>query len=194
MTLGDLLDSIRGRYLTQFRDSIAEISSAGRRAIVEPALRDECGTLVGEGALRLPLRGDVFVVDDGQPAESCRVDSESVLLFEPIRLVWGNVVQVRVTPFPWDGCDVRVIGIPSSTDWARLRDWFDKWFDAEDTRQAGEQGLSGVIHFLSDPEHDGSAATFQVDFGSAPVEAFEGLMDALRESGATGIEIGNDQA
>ena len=49
MTLGDLLDEIRSRYLAQFRASIAKITSAGRRAIVEAAFRDEHGARVAEG-------------------------------------------------------------------------------------------------------------------------------------------------
>lgn len=194
MTLGHLLDDIRSRYLTQFRDSIAEVSSTGRLAIVEAAFRDERGALVGDGTLSLPLRGDVFAVADGQPSESLRVDSESMLSFEPVTFSWGSGLAVRVAPFQWDACDVRATGISSPADWSRLRDWFATWFDGEDTRQPDEQGLSGVVHFLSDPMHDGSAATFQVDFGSAPVEAFEELLDALRNSGATEIEIGHDHA
>lgn len=69
-------------------------------------------------------------------------------------------------------------------------EWFDRWFDGEDTRQPDEHGLCGVIHFLADPEHEGNATILQVDFGSAPEEAFEELLDALRDSGVTKIEIG----
>ncbi len=193
MTLGDLLDDIRTRYLAQFRRCIGQITGTGRRAIVEAAFRDERGALVGGGALGLPLRGDVFAVAEGQSPESLRVDSESILTFEPVASAW-NSVPIRVSPFQWDACDVRASGIPPATDWSNLRGWFDRWFDGDDTRQADEQGLNGVVHFLSDPAHHASAATFQVDFGSASVEAFEELLDALRDSGATKIEIGHDHA
>src|SRR5262249_32000073 len=85
-----------------------------------------------------------------------------------------------------------VYGISRGVDWSPLCTWFERWFDVEDTRQPDDDGLNGVIHFLSDPEYKGAATVFQVDFGSAPEEAFEELLDALRDSGATKIEIGND--
>ena len=51
------------------------------------------------------------------------------------------------------------------------------------------KSISGVIHFISDPKREDVATIFEVDFGSAPVEAFEELLDAFQASGAKKIEI-----
>ena len=77
MTLGQLLDNIRSRYLAQFRTSVIQLRNAGRQAITEAAFRDERGKVVEEGALSLPLRGDIFAIADGQQPEAVRIDSES---------------------------------------------------------------------------------------------------------------------
>ena len=161
-------------------------------AMCEAACRDEGGALAGEGALNLPMRMDVVGFADGEATDTIRVDSDSMLSFEPIDFEWSGGLPTRITPFAWDACDIRAFGIPQATDWMHLRGWFDRWFDGEDTRQADEHGLYGVIHFLSDPQREGGATIIQVDFGSAPIEAFEELLDALRDLGATKIEIGHD--
>ena len=194
MTLGQLLDDIRNGYLMQFRQSVAELTRMGRRAITEASFKDERGSLVAEGALSLPLRGDIFAVTDAQQPKTVHVDSQALLSFDPITTEWTGGLPTRIAPFHWDACDIRASGVPSSADWSHLSAWFAKWFDREDTREPDEQGFCGVVHFMSDPTHDGSAISFQVDFGSAPVKAFEELLDALRDSGATRIEIGHDHA
>jgi hypothetical protein len=192
MTVGQLLDQIRDKYLTEFQECIAYVKENGMEAMCEAAYRDENGALAREGTLSLPMRLDVVEVAKGEAKDTIRVDSDSMLSFEPFDFKWSGGLPTRLAPFHWDGCHVRAKGIPTGTDWSRLRDWFDRWFDGEDTRQPDADGLCGVIHFLSDPKQAGAATTFEVDFGSAPVEAFEELLDALRDAGATKIEIGYD--
>ena len=192
MTVGQLLDDIRERYLTQFRRTISEVKESGLEAWTEPAYRDEDGKLAREGELSLPMRLDLVGMADGEAKDRFRVDSDSMLSFEPIDFDWSDGLPTRVAPFHWDGCHVRVTGIGKAADCSHLCDWFDRWFDSEDTRQPDEHGLYGVVHFLSDPKQEGEALIFEVDFGSAPVEAFEEFLDALRDSGATKIEIGYD--
>jgi hypothetical protein len=192
MTVRQLLDDIRDRYLAEFRDCIAHVRQNGMEAICEAAYRDEDGALAREGTLKFPMRLDVVGVADGKAKDTIRVDSDSMLSFEPIDFEWSGGLPTRLAPFHWDGCHVRATGIWKATDWPHLRGWFDRWFDGEDARQPDADGLCGVIHFLSDPKQEAAATVFEVDFGSAPVEAFEEFLDALRDSGATKIEIGYD--
>jgi hypothetical protein len=192
MTVGQLLDNIRERYLTEFRDCIAYVKQNGMEAMCEAAYCDENGAMAREGILHLPLRLDVVGVADGEAKDTIRVDSDSMLSFEPIDFDWRGGLPIRLAPFHWDSCHVRATGIQKAANWSHLRRWFDHWFDDEDTRHPDGDGLCGVIHFLSDPKQEGAATTFEVDFGSASVEAFEGFLDALQDSGATKIEIGYD--
>lgn len=184
MTLGELLDAIRDQYLGQFRARL------GPGWLAETAYRLGHGELAREGPLRLPLRLDLVEMTEagGKPVA---VDSEVMLSFEPFEVEWAGGLSVRVQPFVWDYCIVRCTGLTASPDWKHLTDWFEHWFDPEDIRPAGADGLSGVVHFLSDPEPDGSGFRFQLDLGSASVEAFEELLDALRDSGAAQVQIGS---
>ena len=191
MTVRQLLDQIRDRYLTEFRDCIAYVKQGGMEAMCEVAYRTEDGRLAREGTLGLPMRLDIVGVADGEAKDTIRVDSDSMLSFDSIDFEWAGGLPTRLAPFTWDACDIRAYGISKTSDWSHVREWFDRWFDGEDTRPADEHGLYGVIHFLSDPKCEGGATIIQVDFGSAPEEAFEELLDALRDSGATKIEIGH---
>jgi hypothetical protein len=191
MTVGQLLDDIRDRYLREFRECMAYVKQNGMEVMSEAAYRDEHGALTREGTLSLPRRLDVVGLADGEAKDTICVDSDTMLSFEPIDFEWTGGLPTRLAPFTWDACDIRAFGIPETSDWSHLREWFDLWFDGEDRRQADERGLYGVIHVLSDPQREGNATIMRVDFGSAPEGAFEELLDALRDSGATKIEIGH---
>jgi hypothetical protein len=192
MTVGQLLDDIRARYLTELRECIAYVKQNGMEAICESAYRDENGALARDGTLNLPTRLDVAGLVDGEGKDNICVDSITMLSFDPMDFEWTDGLPIRLAPFTWDACDIRAFGIPETSDWSHLRRWFDHWFDGEDTRQPDERGLYGVIHSLSDPQREDNSIVMRVDFGSAPEEAFEELLDALRDSGATKIEIGHD--
>jgi hypothetical protein len=49
------------------------------------------------------------------------------------------------------------------------------------------------VHFISDPEISTGAIIFTIDLGTAPVEAFEDLLDALESMGAKHCEIGSPE-
>jgi hypothetical protein len=189
MTVGHLLDKTREAYIVQFRKSISEVRNSGLKAVAEPACRNENGFLVKEGELNLPMRLDCVGLKNGEAKDRFRIDSNSLISFEPVDFFWSDSLPVRLAPFRWDSCRVRVAGICKTEDWTNLFGWFDKWFDGDDNRPADENGLSGVIHFISDPKREDVATIFEVDFGSAPVEAFEELLDAFQASGAKKIEI-----
>jgi hypothetical protein len=84
MTVGQLLGDIRDRYLTEFRECIAYVKENGMEAMCEAAYRDEDGALTREGTLNFPMRLDVVGVADGEAKDTLRVDSDSMLSFEPI--------------------------------------------------------------------------------------------------------------
>lgn len=191
-TVGQVLDDIRERYLKEFLECMAYVKDKGMEVMSEAACTNEDEALAREGALNVPMRLDVVGLANDEGKETICVDSITMLSFEPIDFEWTDGLPIRIAPFTWDVCDFRAFGIPEISDWSHLRGWFDRWFDGEDTRQPDEHGLYGVIHCLSDPKREGDATIIRVDFGSAPVEAFEELLDALRDSGATKIEIGHD--
>ena len=186
MTVGEIIDAVRGGYLRQFEATTAEQSAQGR-VLTEVALRDESGAPVGEGSLQLPMRLDIVPMRGGQPGPTVSVDSESRTDFEPVEFAWGDQLHVRLAPFWWDSVRVTL----SIDDWTLLRQWFMKWFRAD---VDGDGQALGVVHFLSDPEPGASGYSLTLDLGTAPVQAFEELLDAVEASGATAVAIGGDPA
>ena len=90
-------------------------------------------------------------------------------------------------PFQWNWIQLRLHGLDSDADWQPLREWFFRWFHEGDP---ADDELLGGIHFMSDPEEGDGAAEVTIDLGTAPVEAFEELLDAVGQLGANRLQIG----
>lgn len=187
--LGQLLDQIRDYYVSRFIDALEEHSSADGVTIAhEPAFCDENGDVVTAGELSLPARGDLLVIRDGAVSDSLRIDTDGMLSFEPIAFDWpDNNLHIDLHPFQWNWMELRIFGLKTDTDWTPLRDWFIGWF--QETDPADDELLGGV-HFMSDPEYRSEFSQLSIDLGTAPVEAFEELLDALGQMEAARVHIG----
>jgi hypothetical protein len=75
------------------------------------------------------------------------------------------------------------------TGWQPLQAWFHRWFRPDEDGTG--DSLLGAVHFLSDPKVSEYKVGFEVDLGSAPVEAFEELLDAVEALGGRRCEIGD---
>ena len=62
---------------------------------------------------------------------------------------------------------------------AELVAWGNRWIHDEDPPLGPQDGLTGIIHFVGQPEEHDGIFEFEVDFGSAPFEAFEELTTML---------------
>ncbi len=180
MQLGELLDRIRDYYLQRLRAELREAP----KPIAEPAFRKKDGSLAREGPLELPLRGDLYA-----HGEMIAVDTEKMLAFDALEFHWTEELAVTLEPFKWNELSLELTGLGSCVDWDPLADWFEKWFDGDDKLKPGPDGLCGVVHFLSDPEIQDDSIHFAIDLGSAPVEAFEELLDAVDALGAPRVKI-----
>ena len=187
--LGQLLDEIRDYYINRFIDAINEQSLAdGVTLTHEPAFCDSNGDVVTEGELAVPSRVDLLVISDGAASDSILIDTDGILSFEPIAFDWPeNDLNVDLHPFQWNWMQVRIFGLKTNTDWAPIRDWFIGWFQENDPAD-GE--LLGGVHWLSDPEYGEDYSQLSIDLGTAPVESFEELLDAIGQMGATRVQIG----
>ena len=187
--LGQLLDEIRDYYINRFIDAINEQSLAdGVTLTHEPAFCDSNGDVVTEGELAVPSRVDLLVISDGAASDSILIDTDGMLSFEPIAFDWPeNDLNVDLHPFQWNWMQVRIFGLKTNTDWAPIRDWFIGWFQENDPAD-GE--LLGGVHWLSDPEYGDDYSQLSIDLGTAPVESFEELLDAIGQMGATRVQIG----
>ena len=87
---------------------------------------------------------------------------------------------------------IRAVSIPTTPTGPPLTGWFARWFDEADDNAADEHGLSGVIHFLSDPVQTSEGTAFTIDLGSAPVAALEDLIDTVAGMGAASCRLATE--
>jgi hypothetical protein len=173
------IEPVRALYLEQFR----RVVSATANAQLEPALRNSDGALATDGKLRLPYRPDLLPRSGGP---SITIDAPERARIQPCATHYGST-QISVAPFSWDGANVSVLG--DDGNWVPARQWFYRWFDPEDKNVLNEEGFHGVVHFMSDPEAIKGGASVTIDFGSAPIEAFDSLLEALVTMRPRRIEV-----
>lgn len=180
MTLPELLDRTRALYVEELARVVAETEGA----LAEVALRGASGSVATEGALDLGMRIDLVVVRGEKVVDRRHVATSKGLRFEPIH-VRAQGLELELHPFSWDGFRLELHG--GSTDLGPFASWFAQWFG--DDVEPGADGLRHVVHFLSDPEVTSVGRSFEVDLGSAPVEAFVSLVDACARVGATRVVV-----
>lgn len=191
MSLGLLLDDIRRHYTARLGSFAEELREADPEATIltEVAFEDEDGAVAVEGLLELPMRLDVVEMKGGEVSQLLTVDTDSHVDFEPVDFDWGEeALPVALGPFAWNRLQIRLHGLAEKPDWTALQDWFWIWF-ARDEPSGG--GFLGAVHFLSDPEPlEPGAYQFSADLGTAPVSAFEDLLDCFVALGCSEAEIG----
>jgi hypothetical protein len=89
-------------------------------------------------------------------------------------------------PLCWNAIEFRCILNDSLVP--LLIDWGRSWMNDYHPKQGPLDGLTGIIHSVTVPEHHDKIATFSIDFGSAPIAALDELVHLL---GDRLIEIGS---
>ncbi|CAN5904231.1 hypothetical protein BH11MYX2_BH11MYX2_18980 [soil metagenome] len=106
----------------------------------------------------------------------------------------GMSIDVNYTPcavirFAWNECRVQARVDDERWNFA-LRAWLTTWLDPEDRNPVDMLGLSNVVHSIRDLCVVDGMLSFNVDFGSAPIECFGELIGALVHAGASFVAIG----
>jgi len=189
MGLEELLEDIRNLYLESVTaELLAQQAEDDVEIIREPALRDDDGESVPEGSLGLPVRVDLAILRGGEIESLGNVEIDEMYDFEPVEFAWGDSMAVQLLPFPWDSASI-VLPKGPAYDWTPLKNWFMAWFREEED-EADDDGPLGAVHFLSDPIEDEQSTILTVDLGSAPLEAFEQMLDAIEKLGVQEVMIG----
>ncbi len=179
----DLLEAAR-------REAVATLSAAiNPGAIGEPALRAADGSIVFDPqGLQTPLRKDV-ARKEGESWVTANVDARGIRVSSPLRIIWDEKLVLSIASVTWDYVTFSVAPSAAARDFGSIREWFLRWFDPDNRRVTSPEGLSGVVHFLSDPECRDGRWQLIVDFGSAPTHAFEELLDCFVALGFTDCEV-----
>jgi hypothetical protein len=184
-----ILSQTREHYVSRLRTAIDDHDSEGIvQVVAEAALRDAKGELLRRGELAVPVRVDLITLVDGQVRDGMNIDPQTMPGFEPIHLRWKHEWPITIWPFPWNAMAVILPG--TDLDLTPLSTWFLNWFDPEDTRQPGDDGVLGVVHsILITPAPLGSTRLL-IDLGSAPVDALLDMFDALHAMRLPSLQIG----
>jgi hypothetical protein len=189
MNLQELLNQVREHYLDHFRDVVKEKRRVPRTTLIaEPALRQPGGQVARQGTLQLPVRTDL-VVDSTGVKNTMQVNTDKALEFDPVTADWPTL-KIELAPFHWEKCQAKVRGLPPQVDWHPVVDWYERWFDEFDKKVALKKNFQEVVHGLGDPVSQNGETALTVDFGSAPITAFEEFIDALAQMGASSGTIG----
>ena len=103
----------------------------------------------------------------------------------PISSTTRKGVAITIRPFAWNGAVFSV----RAQDIVEVSPWYDRWADLEEKNGNDEDGVGGVIHSLYVKDAAEGLKEYSVDFGSAPVAAFDDFLDLLAGCGAVEIEV-----
>lgn len=186
--LEEVLAPVRESAISALLTAQARAIEAGAEIEPEPVRRDPAGKVKRQGRLGLPGRGDLSVTMDGRTLIQ-RVEARRVTAFPPMEVRTRSGFTGLIGPFRWEDAELRFeVRRGSNPNWSPVRLWFLEWFQPRQTRLQPE--LAGVVHALEGPEEHGSGWQLHVDFGSAPVAAIAGLIEASAETGCAGLKIG----
>lgn len=196
MTLGDLLEMIRQDYIDHLTATAEDLQADGAEVMFEPAFRDDKGEVALEGSLKLPARIDLLAkrMNAGvEDVETVQVAAEGVFRFDgSIDIAWDGGMAVQVFPFGWDLMPVRMEGVATDATFEPLQQWFWRWFAEPEDLQGPVQE---VVHYLGDPEaREGGETRIIADMGTAPLEAWQDLLDACAACGAKKVTVGEAAA
>ncbi len=192
MGLVELLEQIRTDFIDQFLAAIKEKkASEGVRVVSEPSLRDDEGSLAFEGEWQLPVRVDIAILQNDELSDMLNVEPKTIVAFDPVEFDWSKTLHVEMGPFAWQAFSIKMPNEPHY-DWDPVQAWFWKWFqDDEDVDDPDTPMFLGAVHYLSDPVVLDDVVEMTFDLGTAPIAAFEELLDVFVATGVTLCAIGD---
>ncbi len=173
MDFEELLSLARDSYVGQFVTFVDQQLLSGAPGTSEVKLQ-----LDGSALYRQYYCVD-FLSDAGdKPAIELAPDEE--VTFDPVEVTLGEM-EMSVSRLQWN--DV-VIATGGPVDPRDLEDWFEDWFDPDDTTFDPDTRFSGNIHSLLI-----EGENLSVDLGTAPVEALIELLVLLETLGYRKLRI-----
>jgi hypothetical protein len=182
-----VLSHLRDLTIATIESSRSSFAFGGIEVVTESVIRQAEG-IPHRSAAELPMRTDVAILVGPQRSLSPIAVLSPPFAHEPLRLMTDEKLPVAVGDLAWDACRVRARG-PRDPLQRETADWFWRWFDAKDTKAPDEKGFRDVIHALSFGAYQDGTLTFDVDFGSAPVDALDDLLRSLRRASASSVEL-----
>lgn len=180
MNGNEVIELARRTYLEEFSRFVAKQASRFQRGAAEVQTVNTGDTQLFGGHYRVDFIAQR--ANDPKPVPIDLIPDNRLRLDGPLDGASG-VMRVRMEQIVWD--DVEIAHDIAGDLTARLKPWFDHWYDPEDRRKGAESGGAvDVIHSLTI-----LPGRLIVDFGSASPSAFWALVALLRDGGASAITI-----
>lgn len=176
--------SIRESHVAVFSDAIECHLEDQRKFQCEEILRDALGKISLHGDLQLPTRVDFFY-----PQSQTFKDTQHLALtfFRPFKFL-KDETSFHLSSFSWDQLQISLLG-DRNQSFRQLKTWYHEWFLTR--RLVDEPYYSGAVHSLSRASAEDDLVTFQIDLGTAPIDALIDLMAKLGELDLEHIALGN---
>jgi len=176
-----IVDQVRAHYMAGYLDSLNSF-----RASHSPAGQEVLFEISRETTYPFRLYRADMASNSADGLKIEEVNLSTHLTFTPAQAEGLDGAQVELHPIAWNGVDFRVTPVLDRT---ALETWALRWLDVNDDREQDVDGFQGVIHSVTEPDVQGAFVEFSVDFGSAPIEAFEQLVTTLWTTGGTRIFV-----
>lgn len=168
------LNNIRNHYLNIYLDAIKGFKQRHEQAEVE-ALASVNG-VQGQPEIFRWRRFDL-VDQASNPPGIANFNPETHVSFAPESFTWQRKLKIRFEPLAWNDVEFECTGLNMAK--SQLEHWAVRWLDPQNKRPVDNHGLGGRIHALTFPQKKVNRQVFYVDFGSAPVQAFQELLNVL---------------
>lgn len=178
MEFGDLLNLVRDSYITQFAAFVDQ----------QKASHDEGSPEVKFELSDSDFFGNAYCADYASPEDGGHVvelSPDEEISFDPLQVSFGEM-EMSVTRLAWHDMTFSLAPgcIAPDRIAPMLQPWFETWFDPEEQRFDPDTRFSGNIHALT-LDADG----MNIDFGTAPLDAFVELIERLETEGCKAVAI-----
>jgi hypothetical protein len=162
-----VIEKARLNYLNQFSAALSSLASEGRSVYAEICLEIQ----------RPDARNEFFrlyVVDILERLP----DGETKIIEINVDPIAVRALDLPIdAPIAWNGIEFRCT--PELFPEAALVAWGSRWITDEDPPLGPQGEFTGIIHSVTEPTLCGQHVAFSVDFGSAPIVAFDELVTLL---------------
>ncbi len=162
-----MIERTRSHYLKQLSATLSSLSAQGRSVYAEicleldrPKARSQLYRLYVVDILERLPDGETKVIEISVEPSSIQIP--------------GLPIDA---PIVWNGIEFRCV--PEHFPEEALVSWGSRWITDESPPLGPQGNLTGIIHSVTEPSSSHSHVEFSVDFGSAPVAAFDELVALL---------------
>ena len=179
------LTNIRNHYLNTYLDAITQFKSKFPNGDIE-AIGSFPG-VEGQPEIFRWRRFDMIDQSNPEAPQVANFNPQTHVSFEAESFDWQKKLKVRFEPIAWNDVAFECVGLNAKK--SQLEQWAVRWMDPRNERPEDNHGLGGRIHAISYPKKKVNKEVFFVDFGSAPIQAFQELMQVLMLAGVKKVRV-----